>query len=241
MSDIDLLNVNNLINSGNLYSEYQPLVTTHNSSIFAYEALMRTIPRVNPLTVIEHARNNGLLFELDTNCIINALKGYPKNYIKNHYLFVNIFPSTLVHERFETFIQDIHRQIPTIRNRVVFEINESELEGDIWRERLFLKRLGLLKSLGFGIAFDDLSISKTSLKKMEILTPDYVKLDHTRSKNLSSSIVQQQLISLFLEYTNEKMKLVLEGIEEKEDLLVAKQLGVPLIQGYYISKPHRLS
>lgn len=75
---------------------------------------------------------------------------------------------------------------------------------------------------------------------MERLLPDFVKLDYSKGKNLSKSNIKQQLVSLFLDYTNENMKLVLEGIEKKEDLLVAKKLGVPLLQGYYISKPIRL-
>jgi len=36
------------------------------------------------------------------------------------------------------------------------------------------------------------------------------------------------------------MVVVLEGIETHDDLVVAKQLGVPLLQGYFIAKPHRL-
>ncbi|MDQ0215906.1 EAL domain-containing protein (putative c-di-GMP-specific phosphodiesterase class I) [Oikeobacillus pervagus] len=57
---------------------------------------------------------------------------------------------------------------------------------------------------------------------MQNLSPDFVKLDHTKSRNLSNSPIKQVLISLILEFTHEKMQLVLEGIESKVDLSTAK-------------------
>lgn len=223
-----------------LYSEYQPLMNSTNDSIFAYEALMRSTPRINPLTIIDDARNKGVLYELDTVCITNAIKEYPYPYLKHHYLFINIFPSTIIHNHFEYFIKRLLEIYPNIKEMVVFEINETPIEENIWGQVIFLRRLAFLKSLGFYIAFDDLSVTRASLKKMEILSPDFVKLDHTKSKDLSYSLDKQELVSLFLEFTHEKMKLVLEGIETKADLLAAKRLGVPFLQGYYISKPKRL-
>lgn len=230
-----------LVSRNSLYSEYQPLLSVSNDSIFAYEALMRSEPSINPLTLIDNARVNGKLYELDTACITNAIEGFPAAYLENHYLFINILPSTIIHKDFENFINRLLLIYPKIKNCVVFEISEDLSEEYIWNESLFMHRLSLLKSLEFYIAFDDLSVSKTSLKKMELLAPDYAKLDHTKSRNLSSSLPQQQLVSLFLEYTHEKMKLVLEGIEKEEDFITAKKLGVPLLQGYYISKPSRLA
>lgn len=80
-------------------------------------------------------------------------------------------------------------------------------------------------------------MARASFEKMESFSPDFVKLDYTKSNGLSYSTDKQQVVSLFLEFTNGKMQLVLEGIETKKDLITAKELGVPLLQGYYISKP----
>ena len=76
---------------------------------------------------------------------------------------------------------------------------------------------------------------------MEAISPEFIKLDHTKAQGLSNSTEKQQTIALFLEYTNEKTKLVLEGIETDADLKTAKRLGVHLLQGYFISKPKLLS
>src|SRR5699024_3162352 len=160
--------------------------------IFAYEALMRSSPKINPLTMIKHSRENGILYELDTLCIINAIKGYPFSYLKKFYLFINIFPSTIIHSNFKDFIDKILLLYPKIIGRVVFEINEDSIEEEIWGQEVFLNRLSYLKSLGFGIAFDDLPVAKSSFEKMQTIIPDFVKLDHTKSKGISYSIDKQQ-------------------------------------------------
>lgn len=223
-----------------MYSEYQPLIDSSNDTIFAHEALLRTTPRMNPLIVIEKARSNGILYELDTYCIMNAIKEYPHSYFKSHLLFINIFPATIIHKDFVHFIHKLLCDFSHIRGRIVFEINEEAIQKNCWNQTSFISGLFFLKSNGFKIAFDDLPVSKDSFKMIEIISPDFIKLDHTKSKGLSVSIEKQSLISLFLEYTNKKIKLVLEGIETNEDFLTAKQLGVPILQGYYISKPKRL-
>ncbi|MBY0124116.1 EAL domain-containing protein [Bacillus sp. S/N-304-OC-R1] len=229
-----------VINDQLLYSEYQPLIDSSNETVFAHEALLRTTPRMNPLAVIEKARMNGILYELDTYCIMNAIKEYPDSYFKSHLLFINIFPSTIIHQDFDHFIHKLLRHFSYIEGRIVFEVNEEAIQNNYWKQASFIKRLSFLKSKGFQIAFDDLPVIKDSFKMIEFISPDFIKLDHTNSKGLSVSIEKQTLISLFLEYTNTNIKLVLEGIETKEDLVTAKQLGVPLLQGYYISKPKRL-
>lgn len=234
MVTIDLLN---LMKEEVLYSEFQPLMNSSNDQIFAYEALMRTTPRINPLTLIRFARSHGVLYDLDTICIKNAVKDFPFTLYRHHFLFINLLPSTLVHHHFENFINNLMTCFPHIRGRVVFEINEDLAEQEIWSSILFYERLNFLKSQGFHIAFDDLPVARASFEKMESISPDFVKLDHTKSNGLSHSKDKQQLVSLFLEYTNEKMQLVLEGIETERDLITAKELGVPLLQGYYISKP----
>lgn len=222
-----------------LHSEYQPLIDSSNDTIFAHEALIRTTPRMNPLDVFENANINGVLYELDTYCIFNAIKEYPSFYLKSHLLFINVLPTTIIHGDFENFIKELLNKFPEVIGNIVFEINEQVIEEEIWEQDIFVCRLIYLRSAGFRIAFDDLPISKSSFKMMEKISPDFVKLDHTKSKGLSHSIEKQSLISLFLEYTNENIKLVLEGIETKDDLLTAKKLGVPLLQGYYISRPKR--
>ena len=183
--------ITKLIKENLLYCEYQPVANSGNISIFAYEALMRSKPRIAPPIIFQHARSNGNLYELDTVCITNAIKEYPHIYLKQQFLFINILPSTIVHDEFENFIHNLLVNYPHIRGRIVFEINEDSNEEGIWRQEVFLEGLSFLKSLGFSIAFDDLPVAKTSFDKMEAISPEFIKLDHTKAQGLSNSTEKQ--------------------------------------------------
>lgn len=237
---INSINIKKLIQDKQLYCAYQPLIHSRNHTIFSYEALLRTTTGIDPSEIFQKAREDSLLYEMDTFCIENALREYPNEHIGKYPLFINIFPSTIIHTHFKDFIRRLTLNNLNIASQIVFEINETSYEEDIWEDKLFIKRISMLKSLGFNVALDDLRITKTAFNKIKMVSPAFIKLDHTRAKGLSISIEKQELILFFLEFTREKIRLVLEGIESKEELLTAKQLGVPLLQGNYISKPKRL-
>lgn len=117
---IELLNVKGLIRSGKIFSVYQPLLSTKNDSIFAYEALMRTSPKMNPVTIFKHARKSGDLYQLDTHCILNAMKYFPKSFFKKYFLFINIFPSTIAHEKFDIFLDNLLSEYSKFITNIVF-------------------------------------------------------------------------------------------------------------------------
>jgi len=233
-------NILGLIRKRSFFHEFQPLWITETEEIFAYEALIRTEPRINPILIFQYGREQGALFEFDAASISNAIYEYPESYFEKYFLFVNIFPSTMVHREFSGFIEKLVKTYPKIKGKVVFEINEDPVESYLWEEEEFVSGLELLKSKGFRIALDDLGLTAASVEKIARNKPDFAKLDRSCSVNLAKSINKQKNIYSILSKSEGNMVMVLEGIEKKEDLIMATRLGVPVVQGYYIAKPHRL-
>lgn len=240
MKTDSLVDLTSLIEKGSYYNEYQPLWSSSTDSIFAYEALIRTTPRVNPLQIFEYGREKGHLYKFDTTFILNAIKEFPKTYFKSYFLFINIFPSTIIHSSFSNFILEILSKYPEIKGRIVFEINEDPHEEIHWIDNKFIEGLAYLKQSGFLIALDDLVINSITFEKIYKLKPHFAKLDRAFSVELANSHVKQEDIRFLLAFSKDKTIVVLEGIEKHNDLEKAKQLGVPLLQGYYIQKPRRL-
>ncbi|MGM0876483.1 MAG: EAL domain-containing protein [Bacillota bacterium] len=234
------LNVTTLIRERSFFSEFQPLWCSEKESIFGYEAFIRTEPGINPESIFQYGRNYGLLYDFDTDAISNAIKEYPYSYFEKYFLFVNVFPSTLVHPEFPNFIQRLMTNHPEIKRRIVFEINKDTREESYWKDEIFSSRLLLLKSFGFLIAFDDLTLSEVSLNKIIKFRPNFAKLDPACSKEVLISLGKQEILIFFQAYLHDKAIIVLEGIETEEELNKAKKVGVPLLQGYYFSKPQRL-
>ncbi|MBS4174241.1 EAL domain-containing protein [Bacillus sp. FJAT-49736] len=238
--ELDQPAIQRLIKDRLFYNEFQPLWNTSKDTIFAYEAFIRTKPFMDPLMLFDVARNMGLLYKLDTASISNAIKEYPYGHLDKYLLFVNVFPSTIIHPDFPEFIDGLLRIYEEIKSKVVFEINEDPAEEHYWEEPSFRNRLSFLRDSGFLIAYDDLTYTSSSIRKIRQYVPDFTKLDRSCSQNLSDSLEKQKHVGYFVSNSFKEMVVVLEGIETNDDFLTAKQLGVPLLQGYFIAKPHRL-
>ena len=222
---------------------YQPIWKLDSWDICGYEALLRFNDESwnnNLEEVFEKVRQEGQLYELETLLISRAISSFPFFQVTLERLFINIFPSTLVNEKFELFIEDILNRYPQARGKIVFEINESKDEEYIWRMNEFKAKLFFLKEKNFYIAFDDIGKGAASLQKIIEFSPDMIKLDRYFARGLAQSMEKQQLLSLLVEYSNERMTLILEGIEKEMDLAIAKLLRVPVVQGFLLGRPELL-
>jgi EAL domain-containing protein (putative c-di-GMP-specific phosphodiesterase class I) len=235
---------------GNLHSthiehQYQPMLNLEEEKIFGYEALMRVPSNSSEFIDIEsffcEARLEGCLYELDTKAIESAVIHFPLSSLVHELLFINIYPSTLMDERFYSFIGYIINFYSLIPEKIVFELNETTDEEKIWEKPGFKQRLISLKNYGFHIALDDIGKGTGTLQKIIEFAPNYIKLDRYFSEGLSTSKEKQEMISLFIQYTNQKMGLILEGIENDVDLAQAKRMNVPVVQGYLIGRPQKVT
>jgi EAL domain-containing protein (putative c-di-GMP-specific phosphodiesterase class I) len=239
---MNLFDIRRIITSEEIEHEYQPMWNLTSWEIYGYEALIRIPGQMNTdlESIFQMAREQELLFELDTLSIRRAIQAFPIHYLKDEQLFVNVFPSTLVHREFEAFLQKLVQNHPGIRGKVVFELNETIVEGSIWDIPLLKEKVTLLKSYGLSIAIDDIGKGVGTFQKIIELSPDFIKLDRYFSISLSKTKEKQEMITLLNDYCRGRMGLVLEGIEEAVDLAYAKYLKVPLGQGYLLGKPEKV-
>jgi EAL domain-containing protein (putative c-di-GMP-specific phosphodiesterase class I) len=156
-------------------------------------------------------------------------------------LFINIYPSTLIHPYFPLFIDQLLTIYPQVNGKIVFELNETKKEESSWDLPEMKERIALVKQRGFSIALDDIGKGAAGIQKIIEFAPQYMKLDRYFAEGLSSSKEKQEMISLFIQYAKNKMGVILEGIEKEEDLEAAKRIEVPVIQGYLLGMPQRLT
>jgi EAL domain-containing protein (putative c-di-GMP-specific phosphodiesterase class I) len=227
----DTMLLDDIIQNKRFYHVFQPIYTLKDWHLFAYEALLRCEFFQNPELLFQLAMKKDRLYELDTLSIYHALTSIHMQYIQ---LFINVYPSTIVHPSFSDFLRKL-KKIRSSRRNIVLEINESEKISDI---DLLRQAIRFLRTNGFSVALDDLGKGEISLYTVMELEPDFVKLDRYYSNDLSISIDKQNEIQMILNVCQQKnIYLVLEGIEKPEDLAMAKKLGVHLCQGYLLGKP----
>ncbi|WP_078380453.1 EAL domain-containing protein [Sutcliffiella halmapala] len=222
---------------------YQPIVKINSGSIYGYEALIRfpEYPELIIEDIFQMARSLNLLFELDTLSIHHALKMFPFHLTETEHIFINIFPSTIIHAKFEGFLKRLVCRFPQIKGRIVFELNEAIEENHLWDVKKLKKKIDTIKECGCFIALDDIGKGAATIQKIVEFKPDYMKLDRYFAEDLSKSKEKQLIISLLVKYCKGRMGLILEGLEFESDLEIAKHLQVPIGQGYIIGIPGKIT
>lgn len=226
----------NQITSGKLiFHQYQPIFSLRGWEKLGYEALLRFKQLESPEPYFQLARKYGKLFELDTQSIRYAVQTFysEENPHKHKLLFINVFPSTLMHPSFFFFIGGLIEAIKIPKKKIVLEINAEEKISDM----KLLKEVVLRLKEDFLIAIDDVGNGYVSVQTIIELAPDLVKLDRYFSDGLATSVQKQKLLHAILQISYENTKIILEGLEYPEDLAMAKSIGIPYAQGYLLGKP----
>lgn len=235
--------VHNMLKNSNIYHLFQPIFSLNGLEKIGYEVLLRSKEFPNPEMAFQEARKEKQLYELDSHSIYKAIQTYlvesPAE--KEEYLFVNIFPSTILHHDFPYFIKTITSKNYETKHvntsiKIVLEITESEEITDLGN---FKERLLWLKQQGFLIAIDDIGKGYNFLQLYIDLDIDFLKLDRYFAKDLHLSKKKQGFISLFLEYCEQYggSKLILEGVENEQEMAIANKLKIPYAQGYHLGRP----
>jgi EAL domain-containing protein (putative c-di-GMP-specific phosphodiesterase class I) len=236
-------NIEELAYNNDFYHLFQPIYCLSKEQAFGYEALIRSKSNILPDELFRYAMEQNFLFELDSLSIYKAISTYFSSLElleSNAFLFLNVFPSTLVSCSFPALVDKIKQEFDGVCSRIVFEINESMTEGNIWNSASFIETVAKMRDQGFKIAMDDVGEGAITLKKIIELSPDFIKIDKFFSKELFTCRKKQKVIAFFVEYCKGDTILILEGIEHQDELEKAVALGVNKGQGYLLGKPNEI-
>ncbi len=119
--------------------------------------------------------------------------------------------------------------------QITLELTERDLAED---EALIADRLSHLKSLGFEVSVDDYGIGQSSLAKLKNLPVDELKIDKTFILRLDQCQKDQDIVSSTISMGHKLgLRVVAEGVENKESLELLRQFQCDYAQGYYLSRP----
>ena len=88
------------------------------------------------------------------------------------------------------------------------------------------------------IALDDYGFGHSSIETLVLLEPDIVKIDKKIINGISKDARKFNSLKRLLKVIEScKASVIAEGIENKEDFDVLRDLGVSYGQGFYMGKP----
>ena len=127
------------------------------------------------------------------------------------------------------------RHRPDLARRLVVEITETAALDDIEAAARFVDAL---HNTGCRVAVDDFGAGHTSLRHLQHLAVDIVKIDRSYVRNLSTSSEQQIFLRDLVDLINcFGFATVAEGVENAEDATFVRAAGVGYLQGYHLGSP----
>ena len=120
-------------------------------------------------------------------------------------------------------------------DRVVFEVTETMAIDDM---DLALKNINTLKAYGFKIALDDFGSGFSTLKYLQSIEADILKIDGIFIRNIKKSDRDRAIVEHVVNIAHDlKMKCIAEFVEDEETVVILKNCGVDYVQGFGIHKP----
>jgi diguanylate cyclase (GGDEF)-like protein len=220
---------------------YQPKISVHKDRISGVEALVRWNHAVHglmtPNEFIPLAERSGLIKQLTwwvlQNALAQAVLWHEKGIAIG--VAVNISPFILLDPELPEAIIGLLSSYKLPEGTLTLEITETSVLKD---PDLALEILLRLADMGIIISIDDYGTGYSSLSYLRKMPASEVKIDKSfvidMLKNDNDAVIVRATIDLA---HNLGMKVVAEGVENKETAARLKELNCDILQGYYFSRP----
>lgn len=221
---------------------YQPVVDAVTRKCVSCEALVRwdskALGFMGPGDFIPLAEYLGLITDIGDYVLEEACRqcrewndaGY-----KDFRVNVNLSVVQLLQKNVVENIGHILSRTGVNPRNIVLEITESFAINDMDR---VMKIISGLKALGPKIALDDFGTGYSSLNYIKQLPLNIIKVDKTFIDDIVEDDYAQAFVRLIVDLSKTiGTQIVVEGVENKEQYELLRDIGVNYIQGYFFGKP----
>jgi EAL domain-containing protein (putative c-di-GMP-specific phosphodiesterase class I) len=145
------------------------------------------------------------------------------------YLSLNASPATVASGAFARAIAGADGR------RLLLEVTEQAMVED--HDRMAFA-IDALRDAGVRIAVDDAGAGYAGLQQILRLRPDVIKLDMSLTRDIHIDAARASLAQALAFFAGRtRAEIVAEGIEREEELVVLRDLGVGLGQGWLLGRP----
>lgn len=231
----------NAILRDQLVLHYQPQIDIETGSLTGVEALVRwQHPQhglIYPDLFISLAENNGLIGDLTAQVIKQAV-GQALIWKSDKLVLqvsVNVSADNITSLSLPEQLSDMlnsHQLDPT---KLTLEITESALMGELVTSLDILTRL---RMKGVKLSIDDFGTGYSSLSQLYRMPFTELKVDQSFVMNMTDDDDARGIVKTCIMLGHElNMRVVAEGVENKETLELLSEMGCDIAQGYHIARP----
>ncbi|MDR3570412.1 MAG: EAL domain-containing protein [Syntrophobacteraceae bacterium] len=230
------------IERGDFAIYYQPQVDLRTGDIVGCEALLRWIHpelgHISPAQFIPLAEETGLIVPLGQWVLFEACKqakawhaGLPSDVRVS----VNLSSYQFRQKDLLEVISEAIESSGIEPTHLELEITESAIMQDTDRAVL---TLGALREMQIRIAIDDFGTGYSSLSYLKRFPLNVLKIDQSFIKDITVNSRDAAITTAIIALAGSLgLEVIAEGVETKEHMLLLREKGCDLMQGYYFSRP----
>jgi len=233
--------LNTIIEDRAIQFYFQPIISSKDGTIYAYESLMRSfMPSLkNPLDILKIAKEEGRLAEIEELTWSSSLETFA-NHLRNERInkdckiFINSISNQILSNK---KIDELEKEYSKYLKNVVLEVTEVEYIDENYHQQ----KAELMKKWQAELALDDYGSGYNSDRILLLISPKFIKIDMDIIRNIDSDPDKCKIVENIVNYAHERdMKLIAEGIETIDELKQVIKLKVDYLQGFLLAKPQYL-
>lgn len=226
---------------------WQPIFNLQSGLVAGHESLVRwNHPEhgvLYPDKFIPTAEESGLILPLGYEVLRLSGEAHQDFHSRHRcqlcaetpFVAVNLSPRQLADPALVSRIRKILEQTQLNPSALKIEITETAL---MEHPEDALPKLRALRDLGVSIALDDFGTGYSSLWMLRRLPLNSLKIDRSFVTDIVKNRVDQEIIASVVRLARHiEIDVIAEGIENREQLQLLRDLGCDQGQGYYFAKP----
>ena len=220
---------------------YQPQVDIKNGNIIGAEALIRWNHKekgmIYPDEFIPIAEETGLICKIGEWVLSEAcsqLKKWQNINLPLIKVSVNLSAQQFLKSDLTKVVKDSLVKAKLESQYLELEITES-MTMDV---NYAIKILKELRELGVRISIDDFGTGYSSLSYLKRFPINYLKIDKTFVRDIMNDESDANIVGTIISMAhNLGLKVIAEGVEDKEQLRFLQLRNCDFVQGYFFSRP----
>jgi diguanylate cyclase (GGDEF)-like protein/PAS domain S-box-containing protein len=227
------------LEKGQLRVVFQPSVDASSEKVTGFEALIRwDHPEhgpVSPALFIPLAEEIGLINEIG-EWVLRTACAEATNWPPQVSVAVNLSPVQFKLPSLPSTVRAVLNETGLPAKRLELEITEGVFLSN---DEHVHEMIHNLKKIGVKLALDDFGTGYSSLSYLLRVPFDKIKIDQSFVRGASgpesrNAALIKAMVGLAADL---QMETTAEGVETQEELMLIRNLGCSLIQGYYFGKP----
>ncbi len=215
---------------------YQPIVINTTGEIVKYECLARIADSggriYTPQFFMSIAKKSRLYDKITRAIIRKTFEAFKENSTE---FSINMSVDDFLDPYTLQYIKFALSEFPTLRNRVSFEILETESVTDFDK---FATYIADMQSVGCEIAIDDFGAGYSNFDVLLKLQLDYLKIDGVLIEKIDTDANSRIIVENIVNFSRKMgIKTIAEYVHSKKIYDIVKSLGIDYSQGFFLGVP----